>query len=113
MKINVDENLLIFNKDKDKKVYEIEAEIQRYLKFQIVAENENEAFEKYLNHADVEVVNNTISTEIVLSNQDEYDQYHNTKCIGIIKIDEDNDPYVSDEIKKDKPLILTKDMEVK
>ena len=113
MKINVDENLLIFNKDKDKKVYEIKAEIQRYLKFQIVAENENEAFEKYLNHADVEVVNNTISTEIVLSNQDEYDQYHNTKCIGIIKIDEDNDPYVSDEIKKDKPLILTKDMEVK
>jgi len=113
MKINVDENLLIFNKDKDKKVYEIEAEIQRYLKFQIVAENENEAFEKYLNHADVEVVDNTISTEIVLSNQDEYDQYHNTKCIGIIKIDEDNDPYVSDKIKKDKPLILTKDMEVK
>jgi len=113
MKINVDENLLIFNKDKDKKVYEIEAEIQRYLKFQIVAENEDEAFEKYLNHADVEVVDNTISTEIVLSNQDEYDQYHNTKCIGIIKIDEDNDPYVSDKIKKDKPLILTKDMEVK
>ena len=113
MKINVDENLLIFNKDKDKKVYEIEAEIQRYLKFQIVAENEDEAFQKYLNHADVEVVDNTISTEIVLSNQDEYDQYHNTKCIGIIKIDEDNDPYVSDEIKKDKPLILTKDMEVK
>ena len=113
MKMNVDKNLFFFKKDKGKKVYEIEAEIQRYLKFQVVAENENDAFEKYLNHADVEVVNNTISTEIVLSDQDEYDQYHDTKCIGIIKIDEDNDPYVSDEIKKDKPLILTKDMEIK
>ena len=113
MKINVDKNLFFFKKDKGKKVYEIEAEIQRYLKFQVVAENENDAFEKYLNHADVEVVNNTISTEIVLSDQDEYDQYHDTKRIGIIKIDEDNDPYVSDEIKKDKPLILTKDMEIK
>ena len=113
MKINVDKNLLIFNKDKDKKVYEIETEIQRYLKFQVVAENENEAFDKYLDYADVKVVNDTISTEIVLSNQDEYDQYHNTKCIGIIKIDEDNKSYVSDEIKKDKPLILTKDMEIK
>ena len=49
MKINVDKNLLFFNKDKDKKVYEIEAEIQRYLKFQVVAENKDEAFEKYLN----------------------------------------------------------------
>ena len=113
MKINVDKNLLFFNKDKGKKVYEIEAEIQRYLKFQVIAENKDEAFEKYLNLADVQVVDNTISTEIVLFDQDEYDQYHDTKCIGVIKINEDNEPYVSNEIKKDKPLILTKDMEVK
>ena len=113
MKINVDKNLLFFNKDKGKKVYEIEAEIQRYLKFQVVAENKDEAFEKYLNLADVQVVDNTISTETVLFDQDEYDQYHDTKCIGVIKINEDNEPYVSNEIKKDKPLILTKDMEVK
>ena len=111
-KVNVDKDLIFFNKDKGKKVYEIKTEIQRYLTFQVVADNSDEAFEKYLNNAKVDVVDDSFSTEIVLSGQDEYDQYHDTVCIGTIKVDDD-EAYVSCEIKKDKPLILTKEMEVK
>ena len=112
-KVNVDKDLMFFNKDKGKKVYEIKTEIQRYLTFQVVADNSDEAFEKYLDNAKVDVVDDSFSTEIVLSGQDEYAQYHDTVCIGTIKVDDDDEAYVSCEIKKDKPLILTKEMEVK
>ena len=47
-KVNVDKDLMFFNKDKGKKVYEIKTEIQRYLTFQVVADNSDEAFDKYL-----------------------------------------------------------------
>ena len=94
-KVNVDKDLMFFNKDKGKKVYEIKTEIQRYLTFQVVADNSDEAFEKYLDHAKVDVVDDSFSTEIVLSGQDEYDQYHDTVCIGTIKVDDDDETYRS------------------
>ena len=58
-KVNVDKDLMFFNNDKGKKVYEIKTEIQRYLTFQVVADNSDEAFEKYLNNAKVDVVDDS------------------------------------------------------
>ena len=59
-KVNVDKDLMFFNKDKGKKVYEIKTEIQRYLTFQVVADNSDEAFEKYLDNAKVDVVDDGV-----------------------------------------------------
>ena len=44
----VDESLCLFHNDVDKKVYEIEYEVTYVTKWQVIAEDENEAMNKWL-----------------------------------------------------------------
>ena len=87
--------LMLFSEHIGKKVYEIEEEITFVIKTQVIAENDDKAFNKYLE------CNETINSEgynakhngcdVVNSWGKEYSQQKGTTLIGTIQLEDKND----------------------
>ena len=90
-----DKNLHLSSEDIGKKVYEIEEEITFVIKTQVIADNDDKAFNKYLE------CNETINSEgynakhngndIVNSYGKEYSELKGTTLIGTIQLEDKND----------------------
>ena len=87
--------LMLFSEHIGKKVYEIEEEITFVIKTQVIADNDDKAFNKYLECSE------TINTEgynakhngndIVNSYAKEYSELKGTTLIGTIQLEDKND----------------------
>ena len=87
--------LTLFSEHLGKKVYEIEEEITYVVKTQVIAENDDIAFNKYLE------CNETVNSEgynakdngsdVVNSYAKEYSEQKGTTLIGTIKREDEND----------------------
>ena len=87
--------LMLFSEHIGKKVYEIEEEITFVIKTQVIAENDDIAFNKYLE------CNETVNSEgynakhngydIVNSYAKEYSEQKGTTLIGTIQLEDKND----------------------
>jgi hypothetical protein len=92
----VDESLYFFNKDVDKKVYEIEYEVTYVTKWQVLAEDRDKAFDLWLEEHKL-----NMSTEdgkdIVCSYAKDYTQMGNVKEIATIKYNKEDDEVYADE----------------
>ena len=89
------ENLFLTNKDIGKKVYEIEQEITHVIKTQIIAKDDDDAFNKWLdcsetkNCEDYQAKDN--GSDVVNSWAKEYSQLKGTTLIGTIQLEDKND----------------------
>ena len=87
--------LMLFSEHLGKKVYEIEEEITYVVKTQVIAKDDDEAFNKYLE------CNETVNSEgynakhngydIVNSNGKEYSELKGTTLIGTIQKEDEKD----------------------
>ena len=92
----VDEALYFFKKDVGKKVYEIEYEATYVTKWQVLANDENEAFNSWLENNKQDLVTED-GKDCVCSYVKDYTQIGSTKEIAKIKLDIDNDEVIADE----------------
>jgi hypothetical protein len=94
--VMVDESLYFFNKDVDKKVYEIEYNVEYETKWQVLAKDENEAFNIWLAEHKID-----LSTEdgkdTVCSYSKDYTQIGKCTRIATIKLDTESDEVYADE----------------
>ena len=89
------DELMLFSEHIGKKVYEIEEEITFVIKTQVIAENDDKAFNKYLE------CNETVNSEsynakhngsdVVNSWGKEYSQLKGTTLIGTIQLEDKDD----------------------
>ena len=86
----VDEALYFFEKDVGKKVYEIEHETTYVTKWQVLAENRDQAFDIYLEQSR-EDLNTENGINCVCSYVKDYGQMGDTKEIAEIKYDKEMD----------------------
>ena len=87
--------LMLFSEHLGKKVYEIEEEITYVVKTQVIAKDDDEAFNKYLE------CNETVNSEgynakhngcdVVNSYAKEYSEQKGTRLIGTIQLEDKND----------------------
>ena len=92
----VDESLCFFKKDVGKKVYEIEYEATYITKWQVIANDENEAFNTWLAENKQDLVTED-GTNCVCSYVKDYTQLGNTETIAEIKYNEKEDEVYADE----------------
>jgi ABC-type antimicrobial peptide transport system ATPase subunit len=92
----VDEALYFSEKDVGKKVYEMECEITYAIKWQILAEDKNQAFKIWLENHKVDIATED-GKDVVCSYVKDYTQINSTKEIAKIKLDIDNDEVIADE----------------
>ena len=92
----VDRNLNYFEADVGKKVYEIEYEITYVTKWQVVAEDKDQAFNIWLENHKVDLATED-GKDVVCSYVKDYTQIGSTKEIAKIKLDIDNDEVIADE----------------
>ena len=91
----VDKNLMLSKEDIGKKVYEIKEEISYVVKTQVIAKDEDEACDKYLE------CTQTINSEgynakdngcdVVNSYAKEYSEQKGTRLIGVIQKEDEKD----------------------
>ena len=92
---NATENLFLTNKDIGKKVYEIEQEITHVIKTQLIAKDDDDAFNKWLdcsetkNSEDYQAKDN--GSDVVNSWAKEYSQLKGTTLIGTIQLEDKDD----------------------
>ena len=92
----VDEALYFFKKDVGKKVYEIEYEATYVTKWQVLAEDENEAFNTWLAENKQDLVTED-GTNCVFSYVKDYMQLGKTQVIAEIKYNKEDDEVYADE----------------
>ena len=92
----VDQSLYYFEQDVGKKVYEIEYEVTYVTKWQVIAEDENEAMNKWLQEHKLDLATED-GKDCVCSYIKDYTQIGSTKEIAKIKLDIDNDEVIADE----------------
>jgi hypothetical protein len=87
--------LMLADSDIGKKVYEIEQEITLVIKTQVIAKNQDEAFDKWLNETSTRNIEcydiKDNMTDVVNSYFKEYSHYKGTKEIGTIKKEDEQD----------------------
>ena len=92
--MSVDQNLYLSSEDIGKKVFEIAEEVTYVVKTQVIAKNDDEAFNKYLE------CNETINCEgynaknnghDIVSGAKEYSQHKGTTLIGTIQKEDEKD----------------------
>ena len=87
-------DLLISEEHLGQKVYQIDEEIVYIVKTQVIAKNQDEAFDKYLNETetrDCEGYNAPNNGYDIVSGAKEYSQHKGTKLIGTIKKEDEQD----------------------
>jgi len=88
----VDKNLYYFEADVGKKVYEIEHETTYVTKWQVVAEDRDQAFDIWLENSKEDFnTENSASNNCVCSYVKDYGQMGDTKEIAKIKYDKEMD----------------------
>ena len=92
----IDEALYFSEKDVGKKVYEMECEITYATKWQILAEDKDQAFKIWLENHKVDIATED-AKNVVCSYVKDYTQIGSTKEIAKIKLDIDNDEVIADE----------------
>jgi len=87
--------LMLADSDIGKKVYEIEQEITLVIKTQVIAKNQDEAFDKWLNETSTRNIEcydlKDNMTDVVNSYFKEYSEYKGTKEIGTIQREDKDD----------------------
>ena len=92
----VDEALYFFEKDVGKKVYEIEYEATYVTKWQVLANDENEAFNIWLEGNKQDLVTED-GKDCVCSYVKDYTQLGKTQVIAEIKYNKEDDEVYADE----------------
>ena len=92
----VDQALYFFEKDVGKKVYEMEYEITYVTKWQILAEDKDQAFNIWLENHKVDLATED-GKDVVCSYVKDYTQIGNTKEIATIKYNKEDDEVYADE----------------
>ena len=92
----VDEALYFFEKDVGKKVYEMEYEITYATKWQILAEDKDQAFKIWLENHKVDIATED-GKDVVCSYVKDYTQIGSTKEIAEIKYNKEDDEVYADE----------------
>ncbi len=92
----VDESLCLFKKDVGKKVYEIEYEATYITKWQVIANDENEAFNTWLAENKQDLVTED-GTNCVCSYVKDYTEIGKTQIIAEIKHNKEDDEVYADE----------------
>ena len=87
--------LMLGTDDLGKKVYEIEQEITLVIKTQVIAKNQDEAFDKWLNETSTRNIEcydlKDNMTDVVNSYFKEYSHYKGTKEIGTVQKEDKDD----------------------
>ena len=92
---SANQNLMLFKDDIGKKVYEIEEEITFVIKTQVIADNDDKAFNKYLECS--ETINSEgynakhNGSDVVNSWGKEYSEQKGTTLVGTIQLEDKND----------------------
>ena len=92
---SANQNLMLFKDDIGKKVYEIEEEITFVIKTQVIAKDDDQAFNKYLECS--ETINSEgynakhNGSDVVNSWGKEYSQQKGTTLIGTIQLEDKDD----------------------
>ena len=92
----VDEALYFFEKDVGKKVYEMEYEITYVTRWQILAEDKDQAFNIWLENHKVDLATED-GKDVVCSYVKDYTQIGSTKEIAEIKYNKEDDEVYADE----------------
>jgi hypothetical protein len=92
----VDESLCLFHNDVDKKVYEIEYEVTYITKWQVIAEDENEAMNKWLQEHKLDLATED-GKDCVCSYVKDYTKIGKVQEIAKIKYNEEDDEVYADE----------------
>jgi hypothetical protein len=92
----VDESLCLFHNDVDKKVYEIEYEVTYITKWQVIAEDENEAMNKWLQEHKLDLATED-GKDCVCSYVKDYTEIGKVQEIAKIKYNEEDDEVYADE----------------
>ena len=85
---NADSDLILSDSDIGKKVFEIEQEVTYVVKTQVIAKDDDEAFNKYLECTETkscEGYNAPNNGWDIISSAKEYSDHKGTKLIGTIK----------------------------
>ena len=91
---SVDQDLILSDSDIGKKVYEIEQEITYVVKTQVIAKDDDEAFNKYLECTDTvncEGYNAPNNSFDIVSSAREYVEHKGTTLIGTIQKEDQED----------------------
>ena len=93
--MSASKELMLADSDIGKKVYEIEQEIVLVVKTQVIAKDDDEAFNKWLNETSTRNVEcydvKDNMTDIVNSYFKEYSQLKGTKLIGTVQREDEQD----------------------
>ena len=92
----VDEALYFFEKDVGKKVYEIESEVTYVTKWQVLAEDKDQAFNIWLENHKVALATDD-GKDCVCSYVKDYTQMGKTQVIAEIKYNKKDDEVYADE----------------
>ena len=87
-------DLMLFSEHIGKKVYEIEEEITFVIKTQVIAKDDDDAFNKYLECSETrncEGYNGKHNGFDIVSGAKEYSQHKGTTLIGTIQLEDKND----------------------
>tara|TARA_R100001082_G_scaffold76619_1_gene44586 strand:- start:261 stop:539 length:279 start_codon:yes stop_codon:yes gene_type:complete len=86
----VDKALYFFEKDVGKKVYEMEYEVTYITKWQVLAENKDQAFDIWLKNHKIDIATED-GKDVVCSYVKDYTQIGSTKEIAKIKYNKEDD----------------------
>ena len=92
--MSVDQNLYLTNKDIGKKVYQIEEEITYVVKTQVIAKDDDEASNKWIDCSETkncEGYNAKDNGSDIVSWAKEYSELKGTKLIGTIQLEDKDD----------------------
>ena len=87
-------DLLLSDEHLGQKVYQIEEEVSYVVKTQVIAKNQDEAFDKYLNETatiDCEGYNCKNNGYDIVSGAKEYSQHKGTTLIGTVQKEDEQD----------------------
>tara|TARA_R100000541_G_scaffold940_2_gene4791 strand:- start:1370 stop:1675 length:306 start_codon:yes stop_codon:yes gene_type:complete len=86
------DDLFVSDKDIGKKIYEIEEEITYVIKHQVIAEDEDQAHEKYLDQSKIDIKTES-TNEVACSYIKDYSKMNKTEIVGEIveEIEEDGE----------------------
>ena len=92
--MSVDQNLYLSSKDIGKKVYEIEEEVTYVVKTQVIAKDDDEASNKWIDCSETkncEGYNAKDNGSDIVSWAKEYSELKGTKLIGTIQLEDKDD----------------------
>ena len=91
---SIDSDLILSDSDIGKKVYEIEEEVSYIIKTQVIAKDDDEAFNKYLECTETincEGYNGKHNGHDIVSGAKEYSQHKGTTLIGTVQREDKKD----------------------